>query len=53
MLLKILGQTFYTSGITHEKQSIVDEAQAKGKINYMQPEYPVSTVLDIVKVFCC
>lgn len=49
-MFKIIGQTLYTRGLPHEQQSIVDEAQSKVTINYVQSDEPVKAVLDIVKV---
>lgn len=49
-MFKILVQTLYTRGLPLEQQSIVDEAQSKGIIDYMQTVDPVKATLDVVNV---
>lgn len=49
-IFRILGQTLYQRGLPPEQQSIVDEAQAKGVIDFHQTDNPVQAVLGIVNV---
>ena len=47
-LYKILGRALFERGLPADQQAMVDEAQAKGTIDYLQTSDPVSAVRDIV-----
>jgi len=49
-LFKILGRTLYERALPGDQQALVDEAQAKGEINYLQTDDPVQAVRDIVRI---